>query len=280
MGVTRKRIAACVALLGIAAVVTAAAAVVPVAGASSPVPLAGNWEGRGPHGLPLSFALAQRHGHLVVTSIALGAPWACPATRRDAEAIPLSDVAYSGPGSSQGSAGGAVLSGRVPGRAHISVLRGEFTSPRTGTFSIRVKSTVGCGWPTENLTWQVRRAPRIHLVDGPRVAPLTAPGITAGRVRVFVAAEGRVVESIRTRFNCETDTETITGGFDLSPAYELIRPHGHFFSPLSRNSFDGHRALWSGRLSRGGALSGTVRIYDPCSGQVLDATFSRPAAAR
>jgi hypothetical protein len=276
----RKRMAACAALLGAAAALSGMVAGGSAAGASQPVPLPGNWEGRGPHGLPLSFSLAQRNGHLVATSIALGAPWACPATKRDAEAIALSEVAYAGPGASQATTAGAVLSGRVPGRSHISVLKGEFSSPRSGILSIHVKCSVGCGWPTRNLTWQVRRAPRIHLADGHRVVALVAPGITAGKVRALVSGHGRVLQSISTTFNCETDTESITGGFQLSPAYEFIRPNGRFLSPLSRNTIDGHAALWSGRLSRDGALRGTVSIFNPCTGQVVNGTFPPSALGR
>jgi len=104
------------------------------------VPLPGDWEGGGPHGLPLSFELTRRHGHLVASSIAVGYPQSCPADERDAEAVALTDTSYAGPGGLH-SAGpferssAAVLPGREAGSSattFLTIITGRFSSARSG----------------------------------------------------------------------------------------------------------------------------------------------------
>lgn len=242
------------------------------AGASSAIPQAGNWEGTGSHGLPLSFALARRHGQLVATAIALGAPFACPANERDTEAVPLSDVSYAGPGAGGGSVG-AVLSGRVPGGAETAHVNGTFSTATSGTFSVQVKGSVGCGWPSGTLTWQVHREPRERVAAREWSAVLTSPGIVDGRVTLAVAAHGRVVQSFRSSFTCQTATAAGSEGFSASPAYEFIRPGGHFYSPLKGNSIKHHHTLWTGEFTPAGVLKGTLTIYDSCTKRLLSAQF-------
>lgn len=242
--------------------------------ASSATPAAGNWEGVGSHGLPLSFSLHRHNGRLVATAIAVGAPLTCPARKRDAEAIPLSNVAYSGPGGATGQASGtAVLSGAVPGRSQTARLTGQFSTPTTGTFSLPVHSKVGCGWPTRTLVWQVQRAGRERIRDGVWKASLTGSGITSGSATIRVAAKGRVVRSFKSSYTCESATIAGNGGFTAAPAYEFIRPDGRFYSPLHGNSLNGHRTLWSGRFTDGGKLSGTLLIYDTCAGKIVPLQF-------
>lgn len=245
----------------------------PASGGTAPVPQAGNWEGSGAHGLPMSFGLAWRHGRLVATAIAVGAPLTCPATERDAEVVPLSDVAYTGPGASAQAGSSATLSGKVPGRGERAQVTGEFTSSATGTFSIHVKGRVGCGWPSGTLTWQVRRARRKHVADGIRTAMLTGPNILSGDVRVRVAAGGRVVQSFHTDFACQTDSSQGENRLTVSPAYEFIRPGGRFYSPLKSNAIRRHPTTWVGELSRTGSLRGALRIYESCTRQLITAHF-------
>lgn len=272
MGLTKRWISVGVAAFFLGVLGTSGA------GATPPVPVAGNWEGTGAHGLPLSFSLARRHGRLVATSIALGAPLTCPANERDAEAVALSHLSYAGPGgaSSPGSgAASAVLSGQVPGHHGTAELSGEFASRRSGTFSIDVKNTVGCGWPSTTLTWQVHRARRVHLSDVSWTAALTGPGITAGTVTLTLSGHGRVIHSFHTSFSCVSDTVGGTGTFTAKPAYEFVRPDGSFYSPLHGNVYHGHRTTWSGWLTADGGLSGTLRIYDACTSGIVRAHFQR-----
>lgn len=246
--------------------------------ASAPdhVPQAGNWEGSGPHGLPLSFSLVSLGGRLRATSIAVGAPLACPPRARDAEGVPLSLVNYSGPGGTTGQPdGSAMLSGEVPGRGRIAQLTGYFTSPTAGTFSLQVNSTVGCGWPRRTLTWHVHRAGRRRVGDGVWTASLRGQGISSGTVKVTVAGLGRVVRSFRTAYTCRSAAATGNGGFAAVPAYEFIRPDGSFYSPLHGNALKGHRTLWSGRFTRNRGLVGTLEIFDPCAGGVVPLRFQR-----
>src|SRR5579875_2101381 len=108
-----KRLAGLLLLLAMVLVPAAVAAV-----AAAATPRVGDWEGTGPHGLPLSFDLASRHGRLVATNLTVGYGLSCPAESRDAETVPLTHPAYSGPGAGRTSAGSfAVLSGREDGYA-------------------------------------------------------------------------------------------------------------------------------------------------------------------
>ena len=239
------------------------------------VPVAGDWEGTGSHGLPLSFALARRHGQLVATSIAVGAPEACPAMARNAEAVPLSAVAYSGPGAGSGrSTGSAALSGQLPGHGGSVSLTGRFTSRHAGTFSIAISRTVkGCGWPKGALTWQVHSARRPPVADRAWTAALTGPGIPHGTVKVVTASQGRVVKSFRTSFTCETSSATGTNSFDDVTAWDFIRPDGRFYSPTRGDTLKGRPVTWSGRISPRGALTGRLSIYDACTNRLVHAQF-------
>lgn len=250
----------------------------PVFGAGGRVPLAGDWEGIGSHGVPLSFSLVRRHGRLVATSIALGAPLTCPAKERDAEAVPLTHVSYAGPGDGGGSSH-AILSGQAePGDiAHIS---GAFTARRSGTFTVQVNRDIGCGWPTGTLSWRVHRARRLRVADGTWTARLTASSIVQGEISLEVAAQGRVVQSFRSSFRCRTRSQQGTDRYATAPAYEFIRPDGHFYSPLNGNAVKHHPTLWAGRFTAAGALRGTLRIYDSCTRRLVDASFDAAVPSR
>lgn len=273
-----KRFRVGVAVLAAGGMATAG---VPSAGASvaratALVPLSGDWEGSGAHGLPLSFSLARRGGHLVATSLSLGAPSVCPANARDTKVLALTDVAYAGPGGARGaggSAGASALSGLIAGQAVRASLTGTFTSRRAGTFSLQVRSEVGCGWPQHTLTWAVHPAIRRPVPDGTWSAQLSGPGISAGAVTIVVRGAGRVIESLRGSLRCQTSTEVGAISVDATPAYEFIRPDGSFYSPLAGNAIKGHSTLWSGRFTSGHRLTGTLSIYDSCTRQLVRAGF-------
>lgn len=269
---TRKRLAAaCIGLLVGAGFLAGSSAL-----ASQAVPEAGNWEGVGPHNLPLSFSLSRRGGRLVATSVVVGAPLTCPPNERDAEAVPLARVAYSGPDGGSSEAGdSATLSGVVPGRHQHALLPGQFSSSTSGTFALQVNSTVGCGWPSQTLTWQVHRVRRSRVGDALWSARLHGRGITSGHVEVGVAGNGRVVRSFRATYDCRSSSSSGKGGFDVSPAYEFVRPGGRFFSPLHGNALRGRRTLWSGRFTRARGLVGILSIYDTCTRRIVLLRFRR-----
>src|SRR5437588_5948046 len=170
------------------------------------VPSTGGWEGNGPHGVPLSFKLIRRGGHLALTSLAVGSPATCPALPRDAEAVPLTDVGYAGPGGATGVGSSLLppvaLSGRVPGTPQRISVRGAFSSRASGTLSVQIHKKLGCGWPDSTLTWSVHRARRREVADGTWTGSLTADGLINGNVRLVIAAQGRAVASFTSFFTC------------------------------------------------------------------------------
>lgn len=243
------------------------------------VPLSGNWEGTGPHGLPLSFQLARQGGRLIATSLAVGYPASCPAVKRDAEMVPIADPVYGGPGSPTSrdvppGSTPAFLSGRVPRTNQPVYVRGGFTSPRRGTFSVQITKKIGCGWPDKTLTWTVHHARRVRVGDGTWTGPLTATGLINGNVRLVVGGQGRVVDSFTAFFTCQSDTEQGNTNLRAVPAFELVRPGGGFYSPLAAVRIAGHRATWTGRFSARGKLRGTLSIFDDCTNHLIRAQFS------
>jgi hypothetical protein len=256
----------------VAAVSSGAGAVAATTGA---IPRPGDWEGMGPRGLPISFELVRRHGHLVATALAAGYPASCPAVKRDAAAVPLVNPAYAGPGSGAVPVGAqAALSGRIPRSARLAILRGHFSSVGTGTFSVPIRKKLGCGWPGRTVTWIVHRATRVRIGDGTWTGPLTSPGLINGNVRLVVGARGRAIDSFTSFFTCITDTQQGNTNFRAVPAFEFIRPGGSFYSPLNGGLVRGHRTTWSGKFSPAGGLSGTLTIFDDCTGKLVRAHFS------
>ncbi len=255
------------------------AAPVAIATSGSAVPQAGDWEGVGSHGLPLSFELTRRGSQLVATALAVGYPGSCPAVTRDANGVPLSRPVYAGPGgkASPGifsSSPPAALAGRLPRSNQQVYLNGSFSSARTGSFSIKTPSKLGCGWPETVLSWSVHRATRRPVAEGTWTGPLTATGLINGNVRLVVGAGGRVVESFTSFFTCVTDTEQGNTNFRAVPANEFITPRGGFASPLNGGLVDGHRTTWSGSFPASRRLTGTVSIFDDCTNQMIHPRFT------
>lgn len=249
------------------------------------IPRAGDWEGGGPHGIPLSFELARRHGRLVATSIAFGSPTSCPATPRDTEVMPLFRPAYHGPGGMPANpffTGGlpVTLSGEAPDHLGSLLISGAFTSPDTGWFRVPGGRTrLHCGWPTRTTIWRVHLARRRPVRNGSWTASLAGPGITGGSVDVTVIGQGRVVSSFSGQLDCQaSDGSQSNESFGSNPAYEFIRPGGSFYSPQDTNLSGGLPTLWAGTFSAAGALSGTLDIYDPCTNGREQMTFNAPRA--
>jgi hypothetical protein len=250
------------------------------------VPRAGDWEGGGPHGIPLSFELARRHGRLVATSIAFGSPTSCPATPRDTEVMALFRPSYHGPGGVPANpffTGGlpVTLSGEAPDHLGGLLISGAFTTPHTGWFTVPGGRTkLHCGWPTRTTIWRVHLARRRPVRDASWTASLAGPGVTSGSVDLAVIGQGRVVSSFTGQFGCQaSDGSQATESFGSNPADEFIRPGGSFYSPQDTNLSGGVPTLWTGTFSAAGALSGTLDIYDPCTNAPARLTFSAPSPA-
>src|SRR5690242_6431162 len=61
-------------------------------------PALGDWEGVGPHGLPLSYVLHKRHGRVVIGNLVVGLPLHCPGSPTPFVAAGFKSAGYSGPG--------------------------------------------------------------------------------------------------------------------------------------------------------------------------------------
>ena len=255
-----------------------AAGPVSIAAAASAVPQAGDWEGTGGHGLPLSFELVRQGGRLLATGLAVGYPASCPAVARDAQAVPFDNPLYAGPdGRSTGaftSSPPAVLAGQIPGSKQQIFLSGSFATSRTGSFSIKTSKPIGCGWPATTLTWSVHRSNRRPVADGTWTGSLNAPGLINGNVRLVVGAQGRAVNSFTSFFTCVTDTQQGNTIFRAVPAYDFVRPGGGFYSPLNGGLVRGHATTWAGTFSPSGQMSGTLHIFDDCTNQLITAHFT------
>ena len=162
----------------------------------------------------------------------------------------------------------------------VANITGAFTARGSGTFSVQVQSSIGCGWPSGTLRWRVHRGRRLRVADGTWTAPLTGRSIVRGEVRLAVSAGGRVVQSFRSSFRCRTSSSVGSDRFAMAPAYEFIRPDGRFYSPLNGNPVRHRPTLWAGRFTGTGALSGTLRIYDSCTRRLVDATFHGAVGSR
>jgi hypothetical protein len=278
------------AMVGIGAFSAVAAPA--VAGPSSRVvPVAGDWEGTGADGIPLSFQLTRRHGRIIATAVALGSQGSCPAIGRDARTTPLERVAYAGPGGAYrvglfASAAAASLSGRLSYDPNFTAaIVGGFTSSRTGRFETGAYPHSGCGWPKKLIIWNVHAAKRLQVADASWTAELSGPAdLTSGSVQLSVVGSGRVVKSLSGSFNCQyTDSYGIPHQADeefaANPTYEFIHANGAFYSPVASNLVYGHPTTWQGAFSASGGLSGILDVYDPCTQGVTQMTFSASGPA-
>ena len=232
-----------------------------------PRPALGDWEGVGPHGLPLTFVLAKRHRKIVLTNLAVGLPLNCPGQPTPWVAAGYKLAGYSGPGAQPRirlpswkptdveitayNRGGfpLILGGRLLSRRHM-VLSG----------GVGPKVPKHCGWPRKTITWSVRPASRLPVAAGTWTGPVTVPDGT-GTVTVKVIAAGRIVDFFGLQITC---TEGGGGSFSAGP------PAGEFISP--KGSFEGWGLgrHWVGSFGPGGVLAGNLETPDQCgqAGQV------------
>lgn len=286
----RQVLAKCVRFMVVAATGFGFTVVLPVQAlakrrAPPVIPVAGDWEGTGTDGIPLSFELKRRHGHVIATAVTLGSQGSCPANGRDAEAVPLERVGYAGDGGRyrvglSASPTAASLTGRLSyDQKFTASISGHFTSPRAGTFETTPFPRSSCGWPTKLIVWKVHAAKRRAVRDGGWTAQLSGQEVTSGALQLSVVGGGRVLKSVSGNFNCQyTDSygnlHQDNESFDANPAYEFIQDTGVFYSPVDSNLANGYPTTWEGTFSAGGGLSGTLDVYNPCTQGPTQMTFS------
>jgi hypothetical protein len=250
----------------------------PGAAGSVPRPALGDWEGVGPHGLPLSYVLHKRHGRVVISNLVIGFPVNCPANPTPFVAEAFKSASYSGPGAQprlrfrgwkpydvqiQ-----AFISGQLP-----LVVFGRERSARRVTLSTGVARSVPkhCGWPSKKVTWNVRPRKRLVVATGTWTGTVSVPN-GSGTVTAKVIAAGRIVNLFAVEITC---TEGGGGGFSSGPpAGEFIGADGRF------QGWGG--AHWQGSFGADGTLSGTFFAGDYCgtSGQAAGTFTAKHSGPR
>jgi hypothetical protein len=232
-------------------------------------PALGNWEGRGPHGLPLSYRFVRTHGHVEVRDLVIGYGFSCPPKRANAEAVTY-EAGYIGPGRPSPflktfhiPANGFLID--LQGATTFGTLEGRLTRRSRGRLSMSApKSTPRC-WPRKTNRWKIRRRTRRAVRDGTWAGTVTQaddPSIT-GTLKVGVAAHGRELSSFSLSYTCGPGGGG--GGITTSPAYEFIDAGGRFAGPPSHQIVNGVPTTWSGRFGTDRVLRGTFTTANQCS---------------
>ena len=232
-----------------------------------PRPALGDWEGVGPHGLPLSFVLAKAHRRIVLRGLIVGLPLNCPGQPTPWVAGAYKTASYGGPGAEPR----IRLPGWKPTDVEITALnRGEFPLILGGRLLARRHMTLSagigpkvpkhCGWPTKTIVWSVRPARRLAVAAGTWTGTVTVPG-GSGPVTIKVIAAGRLVDELSLQITC---TDGGGGTFRAGP------PAGEFVS--AKGAFEGWGLgrHWVGHFAPNGVLDGTLDTPDLCgqAGQV------------
>lgn len=240
----------------------------PAAARGPAAPVLGNWEGVGPHGLPLSFLLTRAHRRVVVEDLVVGFPTACPQRPAPTEGVPYMHATYVGPGAPprvrinwrpdailimvQSRTGPVLaLEGRLlaSGRAVLS-MRAPLNEPR------------GCGWPATRLRWRVEPRRRLAVATGRWSGTVAAPGGVTGDVTVQVGSDGRTVDAISFEIRCPGGGSTsFSGG---PPAYEFISAAGSFAGPRAGGERLFAGSSWQGTFGADRVLRGTFHSPDDC----------------
>lgn len=258
-----------------AAVLLLILAILDPAAASAPArPALGDWEGLGPHGLPLTFVLGSRHGRIVLSHLAVGFPLNCPGKPTPIVAVAYKAGSYGGPGSPprvrlpSWKPRDMLVEGYnpagPPGTTFVE-LDGRLLARRQAVLSMGISPRVPkhCGWPAKRVMWTLRPQHRVAVAAGTWTGAVTVPGGT-GTVTVKVGAAGRVVDLFKIEITCTPGGGG--GGFSAGPpAEEFISATG---------AFEGWGyAHWRGRFGADGVLNGTFVPGDQC-GTPGQATFT------
>ena len=239
----------------------------PAAASVVPRPVLGDWEGVGPHGLPLSFVLAKPHKRVVIRNLVIGFPVAC-SSKPAPWVVEGFDSSYAGPGAPFR----IRYRGWTPRDIEITAfIRGQFPLIVYGRLKTRRHAAVSmhvspqqpknCGWPRKLLTWRVRPRKRVAVPNGTWTGPLTLPEGT-GTVTVKVKTAGRIVDLFKVDVTCPGPGG---GGIQAGPpAGEFVAANGSFKGAALSDH-------WQGRFAADGVLTGTFVSPDSC-GQVGQVT--------
>jgi hypothetical protein len=221
----------------------------------------GNWEGAGPLGLRLSFALVRHGGRVTVADVALGLPTGCRATGGSTWAEGLqSRVQYIAPGT--------VLHGPFPplGPRQFELILpptrqqplpapflGTFSDPRRGTLAVESPTRYGCphtGWP-RTLRFALRAVHRVPVADGLWTGTVTSPAGASGTVRIRVIDHGRIETDFAATFVCPGGGG---GNFEIGPLPSVGYP---IAADGTVGRTRGTQSAWGGRFGAGGVMRGT-----------------------
>jgi hypothetical protein len=241
-------------------------------------PVLGDWEGKGPLGLRLSFAFVRGGGHVLVADFALGLPTGCRSSgieTWDAGTVPR--VEYIPPGT--------VLHGPFPQlgpsqfefilpptkqQPFVASFQGTFSSSRRGVLWIESPTRFGCrhaGWP-RTLRFALVAAHRISVADGLWTGTVDSPAGMSGAVKIRVTDHGRIETDFSAAYSCPPPNSG-SGNFEIGPLPTvgyLIAANG------SIGGTKGTETAWSGRFAASGPMSGKF-IASFCS-PTIEAGFT------
>jgi hypothetical protein len=247
-------------------------------------PVLGDWEGKGPLGLRLSFAFVRGGGHVVVADLAVGLPTGCRSRGTetwDAGTVPR--VEYIAPGT--------VLYGPFPRlgprqfefvlpptkqQPFVAPFEGTFSSSGRGVLSIESPTRFGCphpGWP-RTLRFALAAAHRIPVADGLWTGTVDSPAGMSGTVKIRAIDHGRIETDFSTAYSCPPPNGG-GGNFEIGPLPTvgyLIAANG------SIGRTEGTETAWSGRFAAGGLMSGKF-IASFCSPSIEAAFTARRTRA-
>jgi hypothetical protein len=229
-------------------------------------PLPGDWEGAGPHGLRMSFALSGRGRNGRVRFAALSLPNGCRSGPTGGfSTVNVSKLRYYPPAPYPQFLPGGAFTIKRPGQFAIVgvdvdipkypvVITGGFRSARIGSASVPVyafKCPRGTGWGKQS-HFHLDQAVREPVADGAYAGTLPANSTGAtGTVKATVIGGGRVLSDFAVAYACNSG-----GGasFELGPsraAGEFIGANGavaEHWTPAG---------VWSGHFARDRTLAGT-----------------------
>ncbi len=234
-------------------------------------PATGDWEGRGPHGLALSFELSRTRRGIRADAFTLMRPFGCPATVRSAAASSVARPGYAGPGAAPPALQVPVLarpgtidiSGLLPGSPFPLEVEGALHGPARAVLSTpRPNFKHNACWP-RTLRFSARRSHRAAVADGHWTGTLTGTNGATVSVQIDVTARGRMVSSFGFALSCPGDDPASTEpSFSVGPDVNgrFIAANGAFTGALGPTS----PVVWHGRFAAG-VLTGTISdLGGPC----------------
>jgi hypothetical protein len=244
----------------------------PAAAGVVPRPALGDWEGVGPHGLPLSFVLLNRNHRVALHNLVIGFPLHCASQPTPFVAAAYPRSGYSGPGAQprvrlRGWKPTSIEISAITGRGFPLLLDGRLLNRRHATLSMPLSPSTPkhCGWPSKRVGWSVRPARRLPVASGTWTGSVTVPGGT-GTMTARIIATGRIVDTFEVEITCDAGGGGSFGSG--SPAGEFISASG---------AFEGWGyAHWHGRFASDGSVTGSFTSADYCgnSGGQVTGTFT------